>query len=254
MTSTYTQAQEAESRVEKAEEALRLLTAAGLDTSAVEAAIPALRDEATAKAESFKESTLRCKECGATLTILDHGLDLCRLHEPVNEYWEAKRNRGGTFTVANVVQKVLFETELIGQMSDGAWENTAPYDHWEPWAECRVTVDPEDIGRTFYARKTGYAFAKELIPYVGDRMLAYARLALVYGDGPDYRMLEHGFNGTAPKTKDSPKSDYYATVRAYLSRFDLAEVKRIIEDETVYTEKDLRRDLAAINKAMKVTK
>lgn len=248
---------EAERKVSKAEDAIRDLMSAGLDNiaRATYPALAALRDAAAAADAAYKDSLLFCKACGATLTILDHQADVCRVHEPKNEYWEAKRDRGGVFALATLTQKVIYEEELVGQLSDGAWENTAPYDHWEPWANCRVVVDPDNVGRTFHAKKTGYAFAAQLIDCVGERMLAYARLALHYGDGVDFRVLEgYGTTGTMPTNKDSAGSDYFARIRAYLSRFDLAEVKRVAEDESLYTEKDLRRDLAAISKAMKVVR
>lgn len=78
-------------------------------------------------------------------------------------------NSKGTFTVASLSQKNLFACEIVGQLSDGAWENTKPYDHWEPWADADVKVG-SNIGRTFSVKKDGYNLGS-LLDYVGDRML-----------------------------------------------------------------------------------
>ena len=77
----------------------------------------------------------------------------------------------GVLTVRNQAQKILFDEEMSGQISDGMWENTRPYDHWEPWCAAEVVVG-ENVGRNFYAKKDNYNLNnKELLDIVGDRML-----------------------------------------------------------------------------------
>lgn len=74
--------------------------------------------------------------------------------------------------VRNQAQKILLEKELQGQISDGYWENASPHDHWKPWCNCDVVVNPENLGRTFWARKDNYNLNnKDLLDIVGDRML-----------------------------------------------------------------------------------
>lgn len=93
--------------------------------------------------------------------------------------------------VRNEAQKILFDEELMGQLSDGMWENTRPFDHWKVWADCDVVVaGPDDeVGRTFYAAKSNYNFtSRDLLDVVGDRMLEYVQQV-----DPSYtkeRMLE----------------------------------------------------------------
>lgn len=156
--------------------------------------------------------------------------------------------QSGTLNLATAAQKALFTHELVGQMSDGAWENTAPFDHWEVWASCAVKVDPTNVGRDFYARKTGYAFAKALldIECIKTRMLAYARWAITFGEDVDADALECLRPDGTLSSWASP-----ATV-AYLRDFDPAKVLAVASDESLYNERDLRRDLTAINKALKV--
>lgn len=81
-----------------------------------------------------------------------------------------------TLAVRNEAQKILFDLELSGQISDGYWENAAPQDHWIPWCETTVIVDPTNVGRDFSVRKDNYGFTRrDLLDIVGDRMLEYVR-------------------------------------------------------------------------------
>lgn len=83
-------------------------------------------------------------------------------------------NTGFLLVVRNEAQKALFEQELSGQISDGAWENL-PGNHWEQWSGVTVEVG-ENVGRNFYATKDNYNFTrKDLLDIVGDRMLRYAQ-------------------------------------------------------------------------------
>lgn len=84
----------------------------------------------------------------------------------------------GTLRLRNVEQKVLWDFELSGQISDGRWENSRPYDHWEVWCRAEVVVDPYNVGRDFYAKRDGYCFTeRELLEIVGERMLNAVRTA-----------------------------------------------------------------------------
>lgn len=83
-----------------------------------------------------------------------------------------------TLRVRNLAQKILWDDELCGQISDGRWENSSPRDHWEPWGRCEVVIDPDNVGRDFYARRDGYCFTeKELLSIIGERMLESVREA-----------------------------------------------------------------------------
>jgi hypothetical protein len=90
-----------------------------------------------------------------------------------------------TFTVRNVVQKALFDKEILGQLSDGMWENAVPWDHWKVWSGYPVVVAAEGgvVGRTFGACKDNYdllRLAKNDI--VRDRMILIAKLVLTFGE------------------------------------------------------------------------
>lgn len=83
---------------------------------------------------------------------------------------------GNTIRVATVEQKVLLTEELMGQISDGMWENSGPQDHWEVWSGATVVVDPKHVGRNFNARKDNYQLnSSALLDIVGDRMVESVR-------------------------------------------------------------------------------
>ena len=75
-------------------------------------------------------------------------------------------------SVRNEVQAALWENEIMGQISDGMWENTQPYDHYEAWCDAEVVVaDPDmKLGRNFFVQKDNYSLTT-VIQYVGDRMI-----------------------------------------------------------------------------------
>ena len=83
-----------------------------------------------------------------------------------------------TLAFRNQAQKVLFDEELRGQISDGFWENAGPWEHWKPWTsmDLHVIVDPDNVGRDFHARKDNYNLAaKALLDIVGERMVDAVR-------------------------------------------------------------------------------
>ena len=83
-----------------------------------------------------------------------------------------------TINFRNVIQAALFSCELSGQISDGQWENTKPYDHWKVWCDANVNVNPSNVGVNFWAQKNNYNFAtKDLLDVVGERMLNIANMA-----------------------------------------------------------------------------
>lgn len=91
-----------------------------------------------------------------------------------------------TLNVGTIEQKIIFLCEMQGQISDGQWENTRPYGHWKVWCKLQwddVVVDPERIGRNFFAIKDNYNFAsKFLLDIVGHRILTKINLYWILGE------------------------------------------------------------------------
>ena len=91
--------------------------------------------------------------------------------------------KSGTFVVENSRQKVLFDAEIKGQLSDGHWENATPDGHYIEWCGCdvRVAEKGEDTGRDFWVRKDGYRLTSaDLLEVVGVRMRMYVRFSEMY--------------------------------------------------------------------------
>lgn len=155
-----------------------------------------------------------------------------------------------TFTTQ--VQAALFTQELVGQISDGMWENSGPTDHWQFWCDLEVVVGPEakvETDRPGNCKKTNYSFSR-LIKYVGDRMLKIGRMALCSADPKMWEAATY-MPDTAEEWKQGKafggfRYDYITKHVASVSD-ELAE--RFYA--TQYTEKDLRKDLKEISRAMK---
>jgi hypothetical protein len=64
-------------------------------------------------------------------------------------------------------QVALFKEELVGQLSDGAWENTTPHNHWKGWSDAELGVDVNNPGLVDGSQwnfpKRGYGFVKALV-------------------------------------------------------------------------------------------
>lgn len=151
-----------------------------------------------------------------------------------------------TLRVRNIEQAAAW-LELDGQLSDGFWENSRPYDHWRPWCDAKIVIDPKNVGRNFYASKSNYNFtAKELIDVVGLRMLAIVRIARALGLDVAAQ-LEH-----APDCVDgridwsaSWNQDRAVKIAEVLGIYPIEVKNRVdiaLADES-YTMTDLRRDL-----------
>ena len=81
--------------------------------------------------------------------------------------------------VKNFEQKIILHCEMLGQISDGQWENSKPNNHYEVWSDLswentEVASDSSSpLGMNFHLRRgAGYNFAnRELLEIVGDRLL-----------------------------------------------------------------------------------
>lgn len=80
-----------------------------------------------------------------------------------------------TLRVRTQAQKIMLEKELKGQISDGHWENTANTG-WQQWTDAQVIVDPDNVGRNFWAQKDNFQLnSSALLSIVGDRMTEQVR-------------------------------------------------------------------------------
>lgn len=143
----------------------------------------------------------------------------------------------------NKAQLALWKYELLGQLSDGHWENSRPFNHWQDWHQAKALVDPSNVGRNFYPIRERYNFAnKDLLEVVDGRMIGYVRLVLQLGEGIIERANLRWAVGCDGKLERSSRDKMGAE--------DAGIVVRALENE-VYTLKDLKRDLRDMGKIIK---
>jgi hypothetical protein len=142
-----------------------------------------------------------------------------------------------TLNVRNIEQAACM-LELDGQISDGHWENARPYDHWRVWTSAKVVVNPDNVGRNFYAEKSNYNLSdKTLLDIVGRRMLGIVRIARKFGIEVA-STLEHAVSCDDGLLEDSKHT---------LAKLDLAgvsyeDVMKALADES-YGMRQMRADL-----------
>jgi hypothetical protein len=148
-----------------------------------------------------------------------------------------------TLTVRNIEQQALF-LELDGQLSDGFWENAKPYDHYKPWCEAKVVVDPTNVGRNFWAQKKNYNFsAKALLDVVGLRMLATVRIARAFGyEVASILEFAASCNGKIYDQYNPAIFSKAAAVAGYDTEQFVTLLHLAVADNS-YTMRDMRRDL-----------
>lgn len=157
----------------------------------------------------------------------------------------------GTMYLPTQSAIALWECEFTGQLSDGMWENSRPYDHYKFWFQLDVKLGPEpmvNVPQYTYCRKNQYAFGK-LFPIIGDRMLKIGRMGQVTLDDKALRASQYMpatlIEWREKKAGGKWEYDFIATymdavtdeiaVSFYLAR---------------YTKKDFLDDVEAIKAAM----
>lgn len=166
--------------------------------------------------------------------------------------------------VRNEDQKALLELELLGQISDGYWENSIASRTWE---DVEVCVDPNNVGVDFAAFPCNFT-SKKLLDVVKTRMVLYVRLAREFGNlARDLETLFISVNDDATAAKNiiyigAPDdissllqkgntfwTSWYNRVKDYLKSPKLISIAETpLNDSRMYSLKDLRRDLNDLNK------
>jgi hypothetical protein len=165
--------------------------------------------------------------------------------------------KSGTLNFRTEDQKVLFDHEIRGQLSDGYWENTRPHRHHSVWCRAETRVDPANIGRDFWAPKCNYNLVnKDLLDVVGNRMIAFVKIARLYG-AHRVETLKHlidldGNFAGLPTYNGSHYDGVRANIAVALAEVDqtLHEVGHSIATDP-YNRRDLLRDLREVMVAMR---
>ena len=165
----------------------------------------------------------------------------------------------------NKNQVVLFEKELKGQISDGHWENSRPFGHWEiPCsAVAYVAANDSEIGRNFDSRHYNFADT-ELREIVGNRMINLVKLSIAFPNIPIEEIFDIDSN---PKEeieswqKYGSNNEYWVnklnkTMALCLARTpeDLIEILTNALNSVSYGEKELKKDLNEMVKCWRVVR
>ena len=168
-------------------------------------------------------------------------------------------------------QATIFLDEMVGQISDGHWENSRPQDHWKVWCEATVIVDPDQQGRNFYALRTNYnLLSKDLLSVVGERIIVLVKMGRAFGADNARILSEYLFDFTGvgedryekytytgprdylyekkPDGSFNMNSPHYDHIRAVITQYK-DQVQAIAETDT-YTRKDMLTDLREMREAM----
>ena len=88
------------------------------------------------------------------------------------------RTTSGNYIISfeNVEQKFLYDQELSGQISDGYWENSRPYNHYVKMISAQTIVEPEAIGCNFRPARFYNFNNNDLFEVVGDRMVFFIKI------------------------------------------------------------------------------
>lgn len=179
------------------------------------------------------------------------------------------KNEKHIWTFPSKGLKAIFDEEIRGQISDGAWENSAPYNHWHFWCSLDTALGKDwafkfnsnvDYDDKYPKKKSGYNLVGALLDPecidLSPRMRAYyvdAELGLGLEGDADYLVND---NGQVRELEDIRKdlkrhnNEYWdkklANIEKIAPRFE--EFKAAYN---AYTRDDLIKDLRLIKKQMK---
>jgi hypothetical protein len=170
--------------------------------------------------------------------------------------------------------KAIFDEEIRGQISDGAWENTLPFNHWHFWSTLDTQVGNDwafkfnrlvPSNDKYPRKKTAYNLVGQLLdPEVIDlsyRMRAYyvdAELGLGLGQDAEFLVTSNGVIKSLDDVRSELKrlasgfsSDYWNAKLAKIENV-LPRLEEFQKAYEAYTRKHLINDLRLLKKQMKI--
>lgn len=171
------------------------------------------------------------------------------------------KNKLGTITFSTPSAFALWKHEILGQLSDGMWENSRPWEHWKLWHALEPVYVPNGRnevvlneserwrGGEYSTQKTSYNIAG-LRKYIEDRMLKIGRWGAAGNviDAADY-MPNSLDEWRACKSSGKWQYDF---VKDHMQ--EVTDKMAVAYYAASYTIKDLKRDIAIIKEAMKSLK
>ena len=170
-----------------------------------------------------------------------------------------------TLFVTNMSQACLFEMEVSGQISDGKWENSRPYNHWEWVCDTEMVLSDKNsyIGhyrRKKYNIKNLFNEFMKRVEYDDFswpmRMYYYAKFGTLLDskyinelDGLRNFIEKIGYNEEINSLEDL-KND----IPEYLQKYWKDEYDKVFSTENIqkfrnseYSIKDMKKDLALLH-------
>ena len=188
--------------------------------------------------------------------------------------------KNATIKVQTASQKVLLDTELLGQFSDGYWENSRNQS-WKYLDSVEVANDSDKTG-VYFTDYLPYDYQgysvnnKTLLDVVGDRMLSKARFAnsldtTVIGEGLEIVLETDKITRKVIDNEVISLEDIEYIIQDNLSREDfwvkraklaiqeikeIGGVQKLLEalNNTSYNMKEMRKDLREITTILKDAK
>ena len=169
-----------------------------------------------------------------------------------------KREMVGQIQFKSKTALALWKHEILGQLSDGAWENARPMNHWEFWHHLDSDVGSENKVTLYAMRYSPYCTKNRyniacLYEYVVDRMLAYGRMATVTDDE---KLLELADDMPATLGQFLKSRETGVWIRSWhKDELDTINLDIALAFYTSkYGMKELRRDVKDIKEAMKTAR
>lgn len=149
----------------------------------------------------------------------------------------------------NILQVALFKCELSGQISDGKWENSKPYDHHYFLRNLEVEIDSNNVGKNFISKNYNFA-SKDLLECVGNRMLRTINLA---GNGYSTDIISRFHSVSAEDLKDY-NTDYWKKYKEELIKIfgSVENFKLMSEDK--YDMQYLKEELKEMTNIFKMVR
>jgi hypothetical protein len=160
-------------------------------------------------------------------------------------------------TFKNNNQKVLYITELSGQISDGMWENSRPHNHWQPMCDAQIKVGNPNIN---FSPLRKYHFETSELLCVRNRMKFWVKLSMAYPEFLKDENLEDHWTYDLSDGADikipanEPTDGYWHTKMNKQMKFfkveNYTDLQNVIEkiNSQPYTDKQLIADLKEMSK------
>lgn len=165
----------------------------------------------------------------------------------------------GTIYFRNFTQKMLWDFEISGQISDGYWENSsgASYIFWTSLETSVDSLNPR-VEANIVPQRINYNLSnKELLDIVGDRMLAIGKMSKITKDTKIINASEYLESFVFDKTDKQGKIDKFNLIKNDSSDYRFGYLKLITEElfeqwlDVNYTMSNLRSDLNDMKDIMK---